>query len=401
MGNTLTQEKLISTLNNFEFVSKNDLSRVILHAEKYLKTSIMITSSKDQNLLMYLCNHIFYLKFDYMKILFEPLLKDRPLISQCDILGKNIMFYILNRPITNVSIYNYIFYVVNSLIENGIDINKKDLYGRNVLFYFIDHPHCDEKYLELLSYLLENGIDINDTDVEGETAISKIIYKQHKHIFKTFSLFLNYGFLINTYNTKKETLLLKVATLSMFKPNLDIFYTLLNLGCDANIKTIAGNNSLMWFIKQIKLGGSENINVFKTLIRYSDINTTNLRGETALILAGQLTNFGDYMKFVEILIYDGADAHITDNYNKTYFDYVKKSKPKIYNKNIYLELRNSLNSQLVCEIECIICNEPLTVMHSIIPCGHSNFCSKCFNKFKNCPNCRGDIISSYIFNIVS
>jgi len=41
--------------------------------------------------------------------------------------------------------------------------------------------------------------------------------------------------------------------------------------------------------------------------------------------------------------------------------------------------------------ECVICMDDITSRVCLVPCGHTNICSKCVIDIKVCPNCRGKI----------
>lgn len=408
MGNAFSTEKtLVNILNKFDMSSYYSLSRVIKHIENISnkKDVKMVCSKNHQTALMYLLDNIYCINIDYQKELFGKVLRDIKIISECDINGRNVLFYIMNKKITNELTYKIISTTLEKLIMTGIDINKKDIHGRNVLFYFLDQPHCYSKYSDILDLLLERDIQLNERDSEGESVMSRIIFKNYDHVFVTLKKLISYGYDFNSCNVKNETLLIKIFSGPISPKVLDIFNYIINLGCHTNTRTILGNTAIMTMLKNIRYGCTSDLNIFKTLVKYSDVNTINLKGETPLILAAKLTHYGDYKLFISALLNAGADINTRDIYGNSYIDYIKKDQVKSSGK-IFIQFNdeessfNTLKYKNTKYLECNICFERIDTTHSIIPCGHSNICEECFPKFKICPYCKQNIISSSLINII-
>ena len=107
----------------------------------------------------------------------------------------------------------------------------------------------------------------------------------------------------------------------------------------------------------------------------------------------------DYQSNKEIFRTDGIIQNINDYFPDKYSNYdnlfqneniivvKKKDKQEIYK----LKDLNDLPD----DKKCVVCFDLTERKHALVPCGHTQFCKSCIEKFKDCPVCR-ESVSSFI-----
>lgn len=79
--------------------------------------------------------------------------------------------------------------IIQELINNGANINKKDSYGRTALMFFLDwNDSMDEQY-EAIKLLLFNNADVNIRDADGFTVLMKARAKKLDKIVAFLGLY--------------------------------------------------------------------------------------------------------------------------------------------------------------------------------------------------------------------
>jgi len=138
--------------------------------------------------------------------------------------------------------------LIDEYLKKGGDINKTNSFGMTFLMIACDkgsklgrHKYADwndgpyESVLELIDYLIENGADVNRRDRDGNTALYFACGVEER-----MERILNAGADINYKNNKGETALIEAARL-----NYPITTEqLLKLGADPNIKDSLGLDAL-------------------------------------------------------------------------------------------------------------------------------------------------------------
>ena len=67
-----------------------------------------------------------------------------------------------------------VIHMINTMIENGIDLNMKDNYGIPPLHILSEAVSLVPQYIPILEVLIEAGIDLNLTDKKGKTMLHKL-----------------------------------------------------------------------------------------------------------------------------------------------------------------------------------------------------------------------------------
>jgi ankyrin repeat protein len=129
---------------------------------------------------------------------------------------------------------------LNSLIKQGVDLNKAILIGEEYdleeydevspLFYAI-RKHAS---LEMIELILENGVDVHSTDNEGISALDMAIKFKRKDLIQ---FFLDKGFDINS--TARKSGILPLLLASCFS-DTELIQILLDNGADINAVDSSG-----------------------------------------------------------------------------------------------------------------------------------------------------------------
>lgn len=139
--------------------------------------------------------------------------------------------------------------LVNSLLENGIDVNSRDENGWTPLMW----ASC-KRHVKLISTLLEKGADINAKDKEGHTALIIALLQNSQggwngnnlHI-EIIKLLLEKGAEVNTKDNKGRTSLIIASTYASVNYNdyIELIKFLLEKGANLNDKDNRGLTALI------------------------------------------------------------------------------------------------------------------------------------------------------------
>lgn len=132
--------------------------------------------------------------------------------------------------------------IVKSLINIGMDINKRNKNGISALMYA-----CKENQMDIVKYLLSLDVNVNDVDSNQNSAFMYAIKTGNIDIIKEL---IDHNANINAKNKNGETPLI----LSIKDKNIKVMKYLLSRGADVNVKTPHGKGSLSFAVKSGDIG---------------------------------------------------------------------------------------------------------------------------------------------------
>lgn len=180
---------------------------------------------------------------------------------------------------------------IQSLIDSGVNINRRDAKGRTLLFEL-----SAKRRIESIKILIKNGIEINAEDNYGKTVLSEAADKIDGMMIR---FLLENGSSVNHMNSSGRTVLQDAA----LEENDKVFNILMSQNPDLSLTDNYGRTVLFDAVE----GG--NIDIIKEVINNTDdINIVDNKGQTAL--------FYSVLKDKEIvtkfLISNGMDVNILD-----------------------------------------------------------------------------------------
>jgi len=180
---------------------------------------------------------------------------------------------------------------VQSLIDSGININRRDAKGRTLLFEL-----SAKRRIESIKILISNGIDINVEDNYGKTVLSEAVDKMDGMMVR---FLLGNGASVNHINSSGRTVLQDAA----LEENDKIFDILMQYNPDLTITDHYGRTVLFDAVE----GG--NIDIVKEVINnIDDVNIVDNEGRSVL--------FHSVLKeddtLTKLLITNGIDVNILD-----------------------------------------------------------------------------------------
>ena len=184
---------------------------------------------------------------------------------------------------------------VNTLIENGADLNIKRHDLAPIFWAFVDGK------LEILETLIQKGANVNATDGRGMTLL---FWASEKGKTKIAQLLIAHGANVNATDAYGETPL----HLASHNEKTKMTQLLIANGADVNNEDYIGNTPLH------SASDCGNIEITKLLIKHgANVNAKNLKGDTPLHLALKT----GHLEIVKIFIQKGADVNATDAYGET------------------------------------------------------------------------------------
>jgi len=207
-------------------------------------------------------------------------------------------------------------------IENGAWINsRKHLLHMPNLIPQNPTPlinACEKGNEEIISLLLDSGADINKKDsYTGQTPLLAALHGTKANRFSIAMFLLEKGadpFAVqNTTSPLEETLVvLDSDNAQTIEEGFKLFKYLMDQQVDMNI--CKGNENILTFATHYG-----NYNVVEFLIKesYFDINSKDLTGDTALIVATK----NNQTQIIQLLLELGANKSLEDVEGKTAYDY--------------------------------------------------------------------------------
>ncbi len=227
---------------------------------------------------------------------------------------------------------------VQSLIDSGININRRDAKGRTLLFEL-----SAKRRIESIKILIKNGIDINIEDNYGKTVLSEAVDKMDGMMIR---FLLNNGASVNHVNSSGRTVLQDAA----LEENDKVFNILMAQNPDLTITDYYGRTVLfdaveggnLDIIKEV-INNIDDINIVdndgRSVLFYSvlkdddsitkflisngiDVNILDKKRQSALFSA--VTLGADNLASIDLLIKKGAKLNIKDYSDKTLLDEILK-----------------------------------------------------------------------------
>ena len=222
--------------------------------------------------------------------------------------------------------------IINLLIANGADVNKKNSRGITPL-----HEAVDKGYEEITNILLVNGANVNARDDAGETPLYKTLDDKRANVAMA-SILIENGADVNLIANKPDVV--QYSDEGNPKPISDLEYggmygggynvggsllhraaergfvefidLLIANGAEVNTKNSNGETPLhRAAVHAPFLSGAETI---KCLIKNgADVNAKNNNSDTALHILAKNGKWG----YSSVLIAAGADVNATNNNNRT------------------------------------------------------------------------------------
>lgn len=176
--------------------------------------------------------------------LFEEILKIRPLRYELSCnpdnrIEGNVYNHIKFCIIRSEKYPIFIEYIAEYFDVHPELINAKDINKNNLLMNY------EVNFLPVFKIFLDRNIDLNSKNNCGENILIHGI--KGKLNSETLDLILSYQFDINAQDDVGRTALM--LTISHFNQYSDIFYRLIKLGADVNIKNKRGENVLFYCVK--------------------------------------------------------------------------------------------------------------------------------------------------------
>jgi excisionase family DNA binding protein len=233
---------------------------------------------------------------------------------------------------------------VQSLIEEGVNVNEKDASGRTALMIAANRGHT-----YVVQLLLECGADVNATDNNGLTAIQAAESRGFQRIvsmlrkfsaapsnpeavsslksggtqrltlhravdegdFAALNSLIDAGADVNARSSDEWTPLM----LATIKGHTEMVEALLKNGADSNARNKKGWTALMF---AVSMSDAETTRILLT--RGANINARDKEGKTALMQASNENN----RESVKVLLGENADVNLEDHAGETALDIARR-----------------------------------------------------------------------------
>ncbi|WP_044419416.1 ankyrin repeat domain-containing protein [Halarcobacter anaerophilus] len=180
---------------------------------------------------------------------------------------------------------------IQSLIDSGVNINRRDAKGRTMLFDL-----AAKRRIESIKILIRNGIDINAEDDYGRTALEEAADRADGMMIR---FLIEHGASVNYVNSSGRTIMHDTA----LEENEKVFKILMTQNPDLTITDHYGRTALFDAVE----GGS--LEIIREIINNTDdINVVDNNGQTALFHAVLKEN----PEIAKFLITNGIDVNILD-----------------------------------------------------------------------------------------
>ncbi len=185
---------------------------------------------------------------------------------------------------------------IQSLIDSGLNINRRDAKGRTLLFEL-----SAKRRIEAIKILIQNGIDINAEDNYGKTVLSEAADKADGMMIR---FLLENGASVNYINSSGRTVLQDIA----LEENEKVFNILMSQNPDLTLTDYYGRTVLFDAVE----GGNFQI-IREVVNNIDDINIVDNNGQTVLFYS-VLKEDSSITKF---LIENGINVNILDKKRQT------------------------------------------------------------------------------------
>lgn len=226
---------------------------------------------------------------------------------------------------------------VNQAIEKGAWINTRkhllhvpNLISKNPTPLTIA---CEKGNEKIISLLLDSGADINKKDsYTGQTPLLAALHGTKANRFSIAMFLLEKGadpFSVQKTTSPLEETLVVLASddEQTIEEGFELFKYLIER--QVSIDICRGKENVLTFATHY---GNYNVAEFLIKENYFDINSKDLAGDTALIVATK----NNQAQIIQLLLELGADKSLTDSKGKTAYDYAVE----LNNKDVIILLTN-------------------------------------------------------------
>ena len=191
---------------------------------------------------------------------------------------------------------------LQKIIEYGADVNATNQLNQTALELASQKGDDDA-----LNVLREAESTSSSVSIKGNTLLhAAVLGDKNKQVLLSA---IHHGADVNATNSENESALL----LASRRGNLDIIHALLSSGADPTIASVEGNTWLHYAVN-----GGCSIEVLTVIVgNGADVNATNNKNESALLLASQEGN----LDTINILLESRADPNITSAEGNTWLHY--------------------------------------------------------------------------------
>lgn len=212
--------------------------------------------------------------------------------------------------------------MTESLINNGLDINKKNVAGKTVFYDVVA-----SKNMDLIQLYLDNGIDVNSQDNQGETIYDIICFQLiDSEIFENISNYDPPKF--DLKDRDGQSLFLKFASRVSWGKEILILKMMLEQGADLFQEEINGYGNTVTISGIL---AHKSIDVLEMLSEngFLDTNAIDEKGNSWLHkVCSEDLNFEqskakEMYKKVKLLLKAGANPNLKNDQDKSPIDYAQ------------------------------------------------------------------------------
>ena len=188
--------------------------------------------------------------------------------------------------------------VVQMIIDHGAHVNATNKNGLTALMIT-----CERGNIDVMNVLLKAGSDPAITDASGNTCLQCLVLQGCS--IEVLQTIIDHGAQVNATNKNGQTALMMASDCGY----LNGINMLLRAGADPNVINVNGSTCLHF----ASCHGSSK-EVLQTIIDHGvNVNATNKKGHTALMMASEFGHLDD----IHVLLKAGAQPNITDVYGNT------------------------------------------------------------------------------------